>query len=187
MKILERVWTSNIFLSAVLLCTGLLFGTHRLWLLIREEHLLKERNTAFHSWHGEGPAVCHGPRTALEHMRYRMHDRMRHALKQIDLTESQKTAIHQIRISLKKDMIMKRADLKIAKLELREQLRKEPVDMSTVESQVKKLEGLKTEMILNAIKAGEEIRSTLTTEQRKKLAELLQLSRRSYHGAHPGA
>ena len=120
-------------------------------------------------------------------MRYRMHDHMRHALKQIGLTESQKTAIHQIRITLKKDMIMKRADLKIAKLELREQLHKEPVDMSTVESQVNKLEVLKTAMILNAIKAREEIRATLTPEQRKKLAELLQLSRRSHHGAHPGA
>jgi|GEM_PF-3155990 len=187
MKILERVRTSNIFLSADLLCTGLLFGTQAL-AADQGGAPAQGKEYSVPSWHGEGPAVCHGPRTALEHMRYRMHDRLRHALKQIDLTESQKTAIHQIRISLKKDVIMKRADLKIAKLELREQLHKEPVDMSTVESQVKKLEGLKTAMILNAIKAREEIRSTLTPEQRKRLAELLQLSRRSHHGvAHPGA
>ncbi len=52
MKILERVETSRFFLYAVLLCTGVLFGTHTLWLLIREEHLFKERNTA--STHGMG-------------------------------------------------------------------------------------------------------------------------------------
>jgi len=94
-------------------------------------------------------------------------------LKQIDLTETQKTAIHEIRLSLKKNMIMKRADLKIAELVLREQLHNEPVAMKTVESQVKTIEGLKAAMLLNAIKAREEVRSILTPGQRKKLAELM--------------
>jgi len=68
---------------------------------------------------------------------------------------------------------MKRADLKIAELVLREQLHNEPVAMKTVESQVKTIEGLKAAMLLNAIKAREEVRSILTPGQRKKLAELM--------------
>jgi Spy/CpxP family protein refolding chaperone len=69
-------------------------------------------------------------------------------------------------------MIRKKADLKIARLELRELLHKEPVDMNAVEAQAKKTEGLRTAMLLDAIKAREEVKSKLTPEQRKKLREL---------------
>ena len=186
MKLLEKVRTNRIFLSAFLLCVGVLFGTQVL-AVDQEGSPTQGREYSVPSWKGESSAACHRPGTAREYMRYRMYNRIRHALKQIDLTDSQKRGIHQIRISLEKDMIMKRADLRIAKLEFREQLRKEPVDMSTLESQVKKIEGLKAAMILNAIKAWEDIKSTLTPEQRKKLAELLQISLRHHHGAHAGA
>ena len=127
--------------------------------------------------HEERQQMCHGPRMGAEERRYWMHDRMWHALKRLDLADAQKASIHKIRISMMKDMIQKKADLKIAKLELREQLRKDSVDMSAVEAQVKKLEGLKTAMMLNAIKAREEIKSTLTPDQRKKLSELMHASR----------
>ncbi len=106
--------------------------------------------------------------------RSHMHRRLWHALREIDLTDSQKTSIHQIRISLMKDMIQKRADLQIARLELREQLRKDAVDMAAVEAKVKKLAMMKTDIILNGIKAQEKIKASLTPEQRKKLAELME-------------
>lgn len=105
--------------------------------------------------------------------------RIWHALKQLDLTAAQRAAIHGISIALRKDEIKKRADLKIAAMEFREYLRKDSVDMSVVESQVKKLEGFKTAMKLNAIKAREDIKSKLTPDQRKKFIELM---RDAYQG-----
>ena len=99
--------------------------------------------------------------------------RIWHALKQLDLTVAQKAAIHDINTALRKDEIKKRADLKIASMEFREYLRKDSVDMSAVEAQVKKIEGFKTAMMLNAIKAREEIKSKLTPDQRKKFTELM--------------
>ncbi len=186
MKMAERVQASKISLSIVLFFTGILIGTQA---LAADQGGAPAQGRAYSAptWHGEMPAVCHGQWAERGDMRHRMHDRMRSALKQIDLTDAQKTAIHQIKISTKKDMIAKRADLNIAKLELREQLRKEPVNMSAVETQVKKIEGIKTAIMLNAIKSREEIRSTLTAEQRKKLTELMQASGRNLHAERPGA
>ena len=51
-------------------------------------------------------------------------------------------------------------------------LHNDPVDMTAVESHVRKME-LRTSMILDGIKARQEIRSKLTPEQRKKLKELI--------------
>jgi len=136
---------------------------------------------------GDGAASCHGGGRWHEGMRHHTLYRIRMAFKKLDLTEGQKTAIHEIRISLKKDMIRKRADLKIAQLELRSELRKDAVDMNAVESQVKKIEGLKTDMKLTLIKSWEEIKSKLTPDQRKHLTELLRESGKSHdHLRHEG-
>ncbi len=132
---------------------------------------------------GMMPQACHGPRDGWHGKRHEMRGRMRHALAQLDLTDTQKAAIHQIRLSTKKGMIQKRADLKIARLELREKLRSDKVEMGSVESQVKKVEGLRTSMMLDRIKAFEQIKSTLTPEQRKKFADIMQDFRmRGFHG-----
>ena len=110
-----------------------------------------------------------------------------HALKQLDLSAAQKAAIHDISIALRKDEIKKRAELKIAAMEFREYLRKESVDMSVVESQVKKIEGFKTAMMLNAIKAREDIKSKLTPDQRKKFVELMRDAHQGrLHGQQAG-
>ncbi len=131
--------------------------------------------------HCSGPAPSHGCEKGRAWMHHGRHDRLWKALKQLDLTAEQKTAIHEIRSTLVKDMIQKRADVKIAKIELRESLHKDSVNMGTVEAQVKKIEGLKTGMILNAIKSREEIKSKLTSDQRKKLTELMQKSHPDHH------
>ena len=110
--------------------------------------------------------------------------RLWHALRQLDLTAAQKAAIHDINIALRKDEIKKRAELKIAAMEFREYLRKDSVDMSVVESQVKKIEGFKTAMMLNAIKAREEIKSKLTPDQRKKFVELMRDAHQDHLQGH---
>ena len=140
-----------------------------------------------------GPAqLCDGPTSrhwserggpgAGQHGR-----RLWHALRQLDLTAAEKAAIHDISIALRKDEIKKRAELKIAAMEFREYLRKDSVDMNVVESQVKKLEGFKTAMMLSAIKAREDIKSKLTPDQRKKFVELMRDAHQGrLHGQQAG-
>jgi Spy/CpxP family protein refolding chaperone len=122
----------------------------------------------------DGPAShhCSGQGRAGKHHEWGR--RLEHALKQLDLTDAQKASIQAIRTVTQEDMIQKRADLKTARVELREQLRKDTVNMSAVESQVMKLEGLRSAMMLSAIKSLEKIKAALTPEQRKKLTEIMQ-------------
>ena len=120
------------------------------------------------------PCNCQGAWQTGKRWAHMRHHRMMQAFKQLNLTDAQKTAIHDIRISTKKSMIQTRADLKVAKIELAEQIHKDNVDMGAVELQVKKIESLRTSMKLDAIKARLAIKSKLTPDQRKKLAELMQ-------------
>lgn len=134
--------------------------------------------------HCNGPAPFHRFEKGRAWMHHGRHNRLWKALRQLDLTAEQKTAIHEIRSALVKDMIQKHADIKIARIELRESLHKDSVDMGGVEAQVKKIEGLKTVMILNAIKAREDIKSKLTPDQRKTLTELMQKSHWDHYDMH---
>ncbi|MGC1454872.1 MAG: periplasmic heavy metal sensor, partial [Nitrospirota bacterium] len=70
-----------------------------------------------------------------------------------------------------KDTIKKRADLQLARVEFRELLHKEPVDMSGIEASLKKAESVRTDLKLTHIRAMEEMKAILTPEQRNKLKE----------------
>src|SRR5271157_1165408 len=93
--------------------------------------------------------------------------------KKLGLDEKQKETLRQIHFRTMKDTVRKRADIKVAKIELREILSKDTVDMAAAESAVKKIEGLKAEMKMMHIKAMEEIKSNLNPEQRKKFTEMI--------------
>ena len=122
----------------------------------------------------DGDNKCYG-------QHYGRHHQMWSILMKLDLDATQEKEIREIRSSMMKNMIRKKADLKIARLELRELLHTDPVDMTTVESQVNKMESLRTSMILDSIKARQEIKSKLTPDQRKKLKEL---TRNSWQEPH---
>jgi Spy/CpxP family protein refolding chaperone len=117
----------------------------------------------------DGDKKCYG-------QHYGRYHQMRHLLMKLDLDANQEEEIREIRISMVKNMIRKKADIRIARLELHELLHKEPVDMAAVESQVKKMESLRTSMILDTIKARQEIKLKLTPDQIKKLKELIRNS-----------
>ena len=90
----------------------------------------------------------------------------------LGLDEKQKEEVKKIRNRVMKMVIKKRADMDIAKIELKELLDKNPVDMKAVEAKLKQIEAVKTEIHLSFIRAMEEIKSKLTTEQRKKFKEM---------------
>jgi len=87
----------------------------------------------------------------------------------LNLDEQQKKVIGEIRSSIKKDTIRRMADLTIARLELKDLLLQDPLDMKAVEAKVKQLGSLRTEMHLSHIKALEMIKAKLTPDQRKKI------------------
>ncbi len=93
-------------------------------------------------------------------------------LASLGLDENQKKAVSDIRSRVAKDTVRKRADLQIARIDLRNILNKDKVDMAAVESNLKKTATLQTEIRLSHIKAWQEVKALLTPEQKKKLDEL---------------
>lgn len=93
--------------------------------------------------------------------------------KKLGLDDKQKEALREIHISTEKEMIKKRAEVQLAKIELREILSKDQVDLAAAESAVKKVESIKSEMKMLHIKAMEEIKSNLNADQKKQFVAMM--------------
>jgi len=91
----------------------------------------------------------------------------------LNLDEQQKTVIGEIKSRMTKESIRRMADMRVAHIELKDLLGKDPVDMKAVEAKVKQSEMLRTEMHLSHIKAMEEVKARLTPEQKKKFREMV--------------
>ncbi len=93
----------------------------------------------------------------------------------LGLDEKQKEAIKEVRSRVAKDIVRKRADLEVARIELRDILTKEQVNMAAVETNVKKMASLQADIRLTHIKAMQEIKAKLTPEQQKKFQEMREM------------
>ena len=60
----------------------------------------------------------------------------------------------------------------IVQIELKDLLSQEPVDMKAVETKLRQLEMMKTDMHLSHLRAMEDVKTKLTPEQRKKFKEM---------------
>ena len=107
-------------------------------------------------------------------------------LMSLDLTEKQKGAIKEIKSRSMKEAIKKRADLEIARIEMKDLLHKDSVDMGAIEAMLKKTESLRTDLRLSHIKAREEMKAMLTPEQKKKFKEMLEKGHRTDKMKHGG-
>lgn len=113
-----------------------------------------------------------------------MMERGRHMMRllmKLDLDARQKEAIREIKSRVMKDTIKKRAELKVARVELGDILHKETVDLAAAEAKLKQMESLRTDIRLSHIKAMEEIKGKLTPEQRNKFKELLMKQKSGDH------
>ena len=90
----------------------------------------------------------------------------------LGLDEKQKAEVKEIRNRVMKETIRMRSDERIAGIELKELLDKDPFDMKTVETKLRQIESLRTDIRLSHIKALEEVKAKLTPEQKKKFKEL---------------
>ena len=96
-------------------------------------------------------------------------------LNDLALNEKQKAEVKEIRNSVMKETIRKRADMRIDSVELREILDRAPVDMKKVEEKLKQIELLRTDIRLSHIRAMEEVKAKLTPEQREKFKDLCEM------------
>lgn len=103
---------------------------------------------------GEGRMMGHG---------------MRVMSKRLGLDEKQAGEFKELHLKMKKESIKKKAEIKIAELELREMLDADPVDMKTVETKVRQIESLRSELKLQHIRTHEAVKAMLTPEQKEKL------------------
>ncbi len=110
-------------------------------------------------------------------------------LRELALDEKQKQEVKEISNRVMKEMIKKRTDEQITGIEMKELLDKDPVDLKAVENKLKQMEAIKSKMQLTLIKAGEEVKSILTPNQRKKFKAMLKMGpmvREQPHGRFDG-
>ncbi len=134
--------------------------------------------------HGEGMPM-------MERMRHRdMWMRgpgMWAQLRRLGLDEKQRAEAREIWDASMKDVITKTADVRIKRIELREILAKDPVDMHAVGDKLKEIATVQADIRFSHIKAMEDIKALLTPKQRKKLRENFEKYRgpgRPWRGAH---
>ncbi len=113
--------------------------------------------------HGDGPMMMGGE----EHPMLKM-------LMSLGLDDKQRDSIRALHSRTMKEMARKQADKQIAKIELKDLMDKEVVDVKAVEAAVKKKESIEAEMFIMHVKAHEEMKSILTPDQRKKLKEMME-------------
>jgi Spy/CpxP family protein refolding chaperone len=92
--------------------------------------------------------------------------------RELGLSDDQAKRLREIFSAAMKARIQQQANLRIAELELRELLEAEPVEMGQVETQLKAIEGLRTALRFDLIKAHEQAKAELTPEQRQQLERL---------------
>ncbi len=90
----------------------------------------------------------------------------------LGLDEKQTEAVRAIRSRVAKETVRKRADLQVARIDLRDLMAKDQVDLATADALVKKMAGLQAEIRIAHIKSMQEVKGVLTPEQRKKFKEL---------------
>jgi Spy/CpxP family protein refolding chaperone len=122
--------------------------------------------------HGMGPGMMSG--CGMDGQMTEPDHHIAKHFKGLNLDEQQKASIGEIKSRMMKETIRRKADMQIAQIELKDLLKRDPVDMKAVEAKMKQLEIMKTEMHLSHIKAMEDCKARLTPEQRKKLKEMME-------------
>jgi Spy/CpxP family protein refolding chaperone len=91
---------------------------------------------------------------------------------ELSLSEGQEKQLKDIMYQAAKTSIKQRADVRVAELELQQLLDADPVEMGKVEAKLKDIEGLRTALRLNLIKAHEQAKGVLSPEQRQKFERI---------------
>jgi Spy/CpxP family protein refolding chaperone len=112
-----------------------------------------------------------------------MHEEMHlfHTIKSLDLKDKQIEDITALHNNYAKILVVKRADVQVSEIELKEILGKEPVDLKAAEDKVKQTEGIKSDIRIQLLRFNEEAKALLTPEQKTALKKKLDMT--SMHGS----
>jgi protein CpxP len=92
---------------------------------------------------------------------------LRHG-KELALTDEQIAKLKSLMNDYKKTRILDKADVKLARVDVRALAHDDKADMAAIEGAVRKLEGAQAKMLLDGIRAVRAASATLTPEQREK-------------------
>jgi Spy/CpxP family protein refolding chaperone len=93
----------------------------------------------------------------------------------LGLDDNQSKEVKAVLFKQQKEMIQKRAAIQVARIELREILGKDAVDIKAAEAKVKQIASLRAEAAMMHIQGMEDVKAKLTPDQRKKLSEMMQM------------
>jgi len=91
---------------------------------------------------------------------------------ELTLSEGQEKQLQDILYQVTKTTVKQRADVRVAEIELQQLLDTDPIEMGKIEGRLKDIEGLRTALRLNIIKAHEQAKGVLSPEQRQKLEDI---------------
>jgi Spy/CpxP family protein refolding chaperone len=106
-------------------------------------------------------------RDRSERSRERMSRRMQPLIESLNLTDEQKTQMHQLRIDKQKQQVQRQSKTQLARIELQELLVADTPDRSAIEKKTKEISDLQHQAKLEMIDHLFKVRSILTPEQQK--------------------
>ena len=98
--------------------------------------------------------------------------RLERLAKELDLTGAQRTKIREAGERQMRRGIQERADLEIARLDLRQLVRADKPDQTAIDAQVDRIAGMRAQLQKERLATMLDMRSMLTDAQRAKLREL---------------
>ena len=92
---------------------------------------------------------------------------------ELGLSAKQVDALERLRADFQREAVRRDADLRVAEMDVATLRRAEPVDLAQVEAKVRETERLRADLRVARIRAIEQGRAQLTSEQRDKLRALM--------------
>ncbi len=105
---------------------------------------------------------------------------------ELNLTDDQVKTLEKIRNDFKRDAIKRQADIKLARMDLREIIRQDKPDFTAAKSKTKQISELQLASKLAMIDAMEKGYNVLTKEQQEKLPQLRNERRGQWMKNRPG-
>ena len=96
-----------------------------------------------------------------------------HNQDELNVNDNQLNQIRELRIALKKDLIRKKAEIDIVKVDIRSLLHEDEIDVDAVSKLIDQKFEIKKAGMKKAVKSFAELRKILTKEQKEKLKEVI--------------
>jgi Spy/CpxP family protein refolding chaperone len=118
---------------------------------------------------GMGMGMRHGGMGGRPMFNRRAAMGMRARLAQLDLTEAQSSKLRDLHEAHARKAVQRRADMQLARMDLRKLMRADKPDMGAVNAQIDKIARMQAEGLKSAFEVRMQARAVLTPEQLKKL------------------